>query len=183
MSHLRELDFLPRLIKDNDLEVFVETGCGNGDGLKYAAELRLEERYSCDTNADYVEQCCHLGNVYLQDSLWFLKDIQCCYRPTLFWLDAHFPEKFNTVGSIWPLPQELQILSSKIGIEKCVILCDDMHAIQDPLNPVRDPDCRPEYDWTPVEGAIADLVKPFEKTHTYQILKTSTGVLLLEPKT
>lgn len=181
MSYLREVPFLSELVKKYGLEVFVETGCGDGNGLIYAAHLNLEDRFSCDTNADSVEACSNLGHVYLQDSLWFLKDIECCYRPTLFWLDAHFPDRFGTVGSIWPLPKELQILSSKIGIEKCVILCDDMHCIQDPLNPTREDG--PGHDWDPVEGTIAELVDILKDTHKATLLPVSTGVLMFEPKT
>jgi hypothetical protein len=184
MSLLREVPHLSELIVRHGLECFVETGTGDGEGLLYAEELGFDERSSCDVNVEKAVEARKYGWVYCSESVEFLKhEIEMWNEgitPTLFWLDAHFPERFGATGEKWPLPQELRILAGKKGIEKDVIVCDDMHCIQDPENPTReDPNW---HDWEPVEGTIAELTAPFSATHIATLHKVGTGILVLEPR-
>jgi len=181
VSLLSEVPGLRELVARHKLVAFVETGAGKGDGLRYAAELGIERRLSCDLNHDAVIACQRFGVVAESTSTRFLEAmIHTVAVPTLFWLDAHWPEKFGCEGDPWPLPQELAILAKKRGIERDVILCDDMHAIQDPENPTREDG--PGHDWEPVEGTIAQLVAPFLATHTATLHEVGTGILVLEPR-
>jgi hypothetical protein len=181
MSRLAEVPGLAELVKRHHLEAFVETGCGDGEGLRYATELGLERRLSCDLNHAAVVLCQPFGVVAEATSTRFLEAmIHTVAVPTLFWLDAHFPEKFGATGDKWPLRDELAILARKRGIERDVILCDDMHAIQDPANPTREDG--PGHDWEPVEGTIAELVAPFLATHQATLHTVGTGILVLEPR-
>lgn len=184
VSYLKDCPELRERIKEYGISTFVETGCGNGDGLQYAIELGIQNRYSCDLNPKSVEKCKELGNVVCGSSVWFLYTgifgSLGFSSPALFWLDAHFPEKFGTMGDTWPLLEELKILSKKPGIEKDVIICDDIHCIQDPENPTREDG--PGHDWEPVNGTIQELINIFKDTHVYTLYNISTGILVFEPK-
>lgn len=180
MSRLSDVPNLAELIKGHRLEVFVETGAGDGEGLRYAKELGLAERMSCDLNVGNAMAASKWGAVSTCDSVTFLKNLRVTGR-CLYWLDAHFGSKFGVVGGDeWPLPEELRVLAGKPGIEHDVIICDDMHCIQDILNPTREDG--PGHDWDPVEGTIFELYDPFRETHVAHLYGVSTGVLVMEPK-
>jgi len=183
MSRLSDVPGLIGLVNKHGLKAFVETGCGDGEGLRYADEvLHLPVRFSCDLNPESVQKGERYGFVKQSDSLTFLKDVvENWAMPSLFWLDAHFPNKFGAVGGEkWPLPRELDLLTHKKGIERDVIIADDIHCINDPDNPTREDG--PGHDWEPVHGCVADLIALFKDTHTATIHKVGTGILILEPK-
>ena len=182
MSHFWEVPGLKELIEKYGLKEFVETGCDDGKGLRHAIELGLEPRFSCDLNWDSVANCTQWGTVSREDSVDFLKRmVRRNYEPTLFWLDAHFPEVFGCTGEPWPLPKEVAILAKKVGIERDVVIMDDMQCIHSDDNPARSNDPA-GLDWQGVGGTIAELTEPFAKTHTATLHKVSTGILVLEPR-
>lgn len=186
MSSLREVPNLPEIIKKYGISVFIETGCDKGDGLRYAAELGLNFRFSCDLNPDVMDLCRQWGHVECEKSTTFLKRA-FPKAPALYWLDAHFPEVYSSAphdpADCWPVLEELEILKNRPLIEKCVIICDDIHCLQDYNNPFKEiPSPDYKHDWKPVEGSIAALLDMFKDTHNARLIRTSTGVLVFEPK-
>ena len=181
MSLLRQVPDLKGLIDKYGLKVYAETGCFQGDGLRTARELGLE-CYSCDINPESCAFCADLGFIFNEDSCVFLRRIIGLgeFPPTLWFLDAHFPKMYGMEGERWPLPNELRILSGKKGIERDVIICDDMQAIQDPDNWARQ--AGQGHDWEAVDGTIAELTAPFESTHLATLHAVSTGILIMVPK-
>ncbi len=165
------------------LTVFVETGCDQGDGLRFAQELGLEQRYSCDLNWTSVATCCQWGAVAREDSLAFLRRMaRARTEACLFWLDAHFPAtwKVKNTPEEWrfPLPEELKIITDIEGIGRSVIIADDICNIQSDDNPTRI-DAVPE---CAVYGiTIADLTNLFPR-HKPVIHDIGYGVLVLEPR-
>lgn len=181
MSGLNQVPNLDALVKKYGLTTFVETGCGNGNGLRYAAELGLEQRVSCDLREEAAMACKDLGMIHICDSLKFLRSVAHWNEaPTLWWLDAHFPEHYghDAPDLKWPLFDELKILAGKKGIERDVVVCDDMHVINAPDNPTFHP-WLPDY-FKVKDQTIAQLcsVLPLKST-LYDI---DTGILVLEPK-
>ena len=182
MSNLRDVPGIAYLVNKYSLKEFVETGCGQGHGLRYAMELGLDVRFSCDLNWESVALCNQWGTVSRESSVDFLERmIKRTWSPTLWFLDAHFPEVFGCKGEPWPLPKEVAVLAQKDTIARDVIIMDDMHCIHSDDNPTRDSDPA-GHDWQGVGGTIAELTEPFAKTHTATLHKVSTGILVLEPK-
>jgi len=183
MSRLCDVPGLPDLISKHGLEVFVETGYGNGDGIAYASKLGFSSLYSCDLKPP-LRAIDNAEGAYLYfgyESAEFLRLVVPSLKsPTLFWLDAHFPEKFGAKGNSWPLPDELKAIAQKKWLDRDVIICDDIHCIQDPENPTREDG--PGHDWEPVAGNIKDLISPFLATHTATLHEVSTGILVLAPR-
>lgn len=170
MSLLREacvLDFRKRY----NLQAFVETGCGwNADGLIYARDnLGFTTLYTCDlieklvkTASEYVPN----ATVLHMSSKEFLLKImpEISNVPTMFWLDAHLPQNYEPgkydVALKFPLDDELEILSSKPGIENDVILIDDYKTLY--LNGME--------------------MQYFTDTHRWDIIDEATQVLRFMPK-
>jgi hypothetical protein len=187
VSSLRQVPNLPELIAKHKIKMFVETGCGEGDALRYADELGLEPRFSCDLNPANVAKCAAWGSVFEMDSLQFLADLMLKPMnqhapPCLFWLDAHFPEHHGFEGATleqrWPLLSELRILARKRRIEKDLVICDDMHVIHQPDNPTYHAWLDPYFK---IEGVtMKDLtwMLPLDAT----IHNIDTGILVLEPR-
>lgn len=184
MSSLRQVPNLPALIEKYGLKVFVETGCGDGDGLRYAAELGLEPRLTCDLSPVALDKCRPLASgVMLASSTQFLDLIATAVDPqhVLFWLDAHFPEHYGQKGDEalrWPIMDELKILAHKKGIAHDVVICDDMHVIADPANPTY-------HAWLPEyfqvrNQTINDLTGLLP--HKATLYNIDTGILVLEPQ-
>ncbi len=184
MSHLS--DTPAKALKEQyGLEVFVETGCGNGDGLRYAKEIGFEKRLSCDTNFDSVIACRSLGETFWMPSDEFLVFVAGDAHQALFWLDAHFGQFFGAGSDSkapFPLLDELQVIRQyKKGLERDVIICDDIRCIQSDDNPLREPGGG--HDWEEVHGlTIAQLTEPFADTHTWRLEKTISGILVFTPK-
>lgn len=185
MSNLSQTPDIEALVLKYHLTHFVETGCSEGDALRYARDdLKLEHRYSCDLRPDACARCADLGNIACTDSVTFLRQIaqELPGNRILFWLDAHFPIDFAFTQSLpshrWPVPQELQILAGMHGIDQCVIVCDDMHALQDPDNPTK-------IDWLPDYNKSYGTVKAL--TDTLPMLRPTlhevgNGLLVFEPR-
>lgn len=178
MSYLRDFgNLVELLIQRHGLEVFVETGCYEGDSLRYVSPW-LYPRYSCDINFECVQKCVKDGLIYHGDSREFLQWVlpKLPALPTLFWLDAHFPGVYGLNGVRWPLYEELQILARKKGIEQDVVMCDDMRVIQSEDNPTRDPNLE---EYQHVQSSIADLARLLPTPST--VYTVGTGLLVFEP--
>jgi hypothetical protein len=185
VSALRQVPGLHDLIARYGLTTFVETGSDEGDGLRYAANLKLGPRYSCDINPVSAAVCSQWGIVANTTSTEFLRLLKRFIqnKPTLFWLDAHFPATWGIEpwhpNQFFPLLGELQILATMEGIQKCVIACDDICNVQSSDNPTRRstaPSCT-------VEGiTLTQLAETLDSTHTATIHDVDTGILIFTPK-
>lgn len=183
MSSLLQVPGLHDLVRKNGLEVFVETGCDEGEGLQIARDLGLNPRYSCDLNAISVAICSQWGFVACMKSTDFLRQLKGHIRnkPTLFWLDAHFPGTWGintTRDCFFPLLDELQVLATVGGIDRCVVICDDMCNIQSEDNPTRNTAAPPS---CAVEGiTMAELTSVLPLNPTLHHI--DTGILVLSPR-
>lgn len=199
MSDLNEPSIYKRLhalVRIHGLDTFVETGCGPSCvGLRTAIALGLDA-WSCDINAGFVEEAKNRYGVAIhaspresQDFLrWvipeFIRD-----KPTLFFLDAHFPDYPDYLNSdtdgvpAYPLLDELQIIRDlKPGFERDVILCDDIRCIEDLTNPRWDPK---EMDGSNLvqRGISYDRYKDvFKDTHSAFTWCEFEGILAFVPR-
>lgn len=173
---------------------FVETGCEDGEGLSLAKSYGFLESdlYSCDIRLEAVEKVSAmlpLAHVVNMDSLVFLTALlPVLHGPTMFWLDAHFPELYNaeaTLETNWPLLAELELIRTlKTDISQDIIICDDMRVIQSPSNPrwneaemQRDgvQYIVPLNDWQDFVGILGE-------THTHESILVDTGISIFYPK-
>lgn len=185
MSLLSELNLALPLKRKYGLTEFVETGCENLVGTKYAISIGFKNIYTCDIDESKVAGAFALinrmGMAYLGNSEDFLEYLMPSIdgKRCLFWLDAHFPSEFGMPGTApeWPLPRELEILAKKKGIENDVIICDDIHCIRSGDNPTYNPGVLEERQQ---EGTIAELTAKLPLAS--RLLGLGNGILVFEPK-
>jgi hypothetical protein len=185
MSNLHDASLsLHRYVERYGLKAFIETGCYIGSGLDTANRWQLD-LFSCDLNSGHVERCKAMfpnAHVYVTDSSSFLRDV-CPYvrKPTLFWLDAHFPRKAADERHRWPLFDDLQAIKQlKPDVERDVILCDDIRVIAGNDNPRYRPG---EDDHVNSEHSLREYIAVFADTHDVEIIHEETGVLAFRPRT
>lgn len=138
---------LEKLIKVLNLKNFVESGTGDCSSMKIAADLNLfENLYGIDLDEDLYNRAVSMFkssvkmyNGYSKDEM--LKIVgELSDRPTLFWLDAHFPgadykgvkydaEKDDSKRI--PLESELKIISENRDITNDVFIIDDLRIYAD----------------------------------------------------
>ena len=188
MTLLAELP-IKEIKEKYNLTSFVETGCYRCASLEIAKAAGFEKISSCDIAPEYVALCQSEfpeADIYNLSSPEFLRKVCPTLPPSLFWLDAHYPQHYgieDTEQTKFPLPEELRIIQSTRDCSKDIIICDDMQVINDPDNPC----FRSEYgdimpdSYYSQNIKIQDLVTPFLSTHRYRILKTSSGVLFFSP--
>lgn len=131
-----------------NIKNYVETGFGDGTSLKdvYAVDSSLEfygidlDESMCDRlkNSD-IGHAVKIYNGYSKDQFPpLLKDVN--NNPTLFWLDAHFPNSdyhgvpYNSEPDETkriPLKVELEILKSERDLTQDVIIMDDLRIYVD----------------------------------------------------
>lgn len=159
---------------------FVETGCYKGEGLSEAAP-HCKKLYSCDLFDKWINISSKRvpeAIIVRQPSTLFLTMLlPSLAGHTFFWLDAHFPKQYGKgeVNSypVFPLPTELALIRSlKKDFQHDVILCDDIRVIQSNDNPVR---CAIGQHHVRKEHLIynlslAEIVEPFNTTHTYEFV-------------
>lgn len=126
-----------------DLNVFVETGCFQGNTLRYMTGYNFERMYSCDIDKEMIDRCSNISpnlELFLGTSVEFLKQL----LPTLtadrilFFLDAHLPEHDKNSGTVilesehnFPLREELEIINKYRKDKNDVIVCDDLRIYED----------------------------------------------------
>lgn len=138
---------LEKLIKVLNLKNFVESGTGDCSSMKIAADLNLfENLYGIDLDEDLYNRAVSMFkssvkmyNGYSKDEM--LKIVgELSDRPTLFWLDAHFPGadykgvKYNAEkddSKRIPLESELKIISENRDITNDVFIIDDLRIYAD----------------------------------------------------
>lgn len=169
------------------LETFVETGCYRGDGLLQARNIGFDQSnlYSCDVQEEAVTLCRETfpqATIDQVDSIAFLIGLLPKIQgPTLFWLDAHFPEKHGGTDqphTKMPLFQELELIKTlKPNLARDVIICDDIHILADPANPTYRREKIPaevaDYYFTTADWQA--LTQTFADTHEFVALDSAGG--------
>lgn len=173
-----------------NLSVFYETGSWHGDGIQQALNAGFSYIYSCDISKQFYDECDQRfknnSNVFLFNcsSDFFLFGNRKETKPSLFWLDAHFPVDYGTYipdeKFRLPLITELEILRDKWDISKSVIICDDIRNLRSVMNP--------RYHENELhERFILDVDWEYfthilDKTHNIEINEHYDGIAYFTPK-
>jgi hypothetical protein len=131
MGYVKTID-LDGLKKLYNLTVAVETGSGGGGGTNTLYK-KIGKVYSCEIDSEQYEKDRkrfeHLEDVkiYNLNSVDFLNKILPVVedKNIVFWLDSHFPNKFNNIDEILPLYNELSVIQKFRKNKRDVILMDD----------------------------------------------------------
>lgn len=134
---------LDRLIRNFNISNFVETGVGDGTSMQEVFNLNLVKNFygiELDKNMCIKLENSELGkhvvlyNGYSKDEIFpLLKALND--KPTLFWLDAHFPDSdYNGApydsekdeNKRIPLSAELEAICSNRNILNDIIIIDDL---------------------------------------------------------
>ena len=170
------------------LDVFIETGCFNGNGLRHATSCGFNQLYSCDINKIYADGASQeFSNACIkhQDSLAFFQDVlpQVSGR-ALFFLDAHFPSFYfkpdaENENTKFPLFEEVKLIKQlKENFHQDVIICDDLRVLAPQGNPFHVTDLEQYYY---VNYTIADLITLLKDTHQHYFVKGDTGTIIFVP--
>ena len=169
---------------------FVETGCYRGDGLQHAIDIGFmeSELNSCDIRQEAVDSCLKrfpTSNLFTGDSLDFMHQLlPTLHGPTLFWLDAHYPEHYGVKSASdlqkMPMFEEINIIKKlKSNFKDDVIICDDLHVIMDANNP----HCNKQLeDYFKINTSWVDFTTMLSDTHDFISLKTSESIGIFYPK-
>jgi len=184
---------MPLILEKCRPQAFVETGILDGDGIAVALHYGFPRIYSCDIDPlsiDKAKQRFPQNNVMLTlgDSRDFIRQMAgSLAEPSVFWLDAHFPD--HAAGDVgeFPLPDELASLSRRKNVGQDVIICDDMRCIPGDDNPTLIPPTHPDIAANPGRFIQSNLLLemlwgPFRNTHDIYLICEETGVLLMVPK-
>jgi hypothetical protein len=194
MGCLESLDKLTGIVRRGGFDVFVETGCGKGDSLAYAAKFPFKEIYSAEiVESLAVEAGKRFSDprilVSNRDSVSFLEILlpMFPYGHILFFLDAHWPGldfgidcgKFAPDVAL-PLERELQAIS-RLGSGKDTIVVDDLKIYEDGPYPSGNlpRGIVPVYHESRSAQFADDL---FKQTHIVERLYQDDGYLILTPK-
>lgn len=146
MAKFSDLPDLDRMF--GQVKYFCETGCRAGDAIAVALEREHITAFSCDIRQKAIDQTRRrfpdsdrlmlIHNNSLEFLGWFCRTFGT--RPTLFWLDAHWPMHYGSDrrdhALQFPLLQEVEfILANKADVSGDIILCDDLAYISDRDNP------------------------------------------------
>lgn len=199
MGNVARFD-LGEFIQVYGLTYFIETGCGDGNSLAYAASIRpaFVALRSCDIEPSLVRKVEHRFaaddrvRVTTERSSTFLRwvcKLLPVDQPAFFWLDAHFPGADSGLhgyadeadeATRLPLAEELQIIAKyRNGCD--VIAVDDLRIYMDgPFGSGNLPaNVRPA---CPTQRGIDFVHNIIGQSHTVTSLFEHEGYLLLLPK-
>ena len=203
MGELRLFDIL-KFKRDMGLNVFVETGLGNGNSFFHVLDLTKDDTFdsyhSIETHKPLVDECESKLWRYPNQKVNFLNEpsssglekiLKSLTKEdrVLFWLDAHFPGDAEGIPITETLetPKDLQI-----PLEKEMELiyqyrkgCTDMIMIDDLRIYEKGP-----YEWGNWEHSdlvgggkgIGFIEEKFSESHHINKLYNQTGYLILIPK-
>ena len=177
------------LIRQYDLQYFVETGTGQGESLAAIIEYPFRAYYSCDWDEimiigsryrmrDYPDV--HIAHARSTEFLETLLSWLPRERPILFWLDAHFPGTAERDHNLrLPLATELDTIMRLRPEGRDVIAIDDLAIYIDgefglPLLE----ELRP---WCPVNRDIDFVHAALGGTHRIECSDDDGGYLLAVP--
>ena len=143
---------IEELKKEYNLNVFVETGTGEGDSLFYASQFNFETLHSIEYLKPLYDKCIERFNLYSSIKLWngdSLTELKNSVIPSikntdrvLFWLDAHFlgaDFHFQSYDSlinedeklVFPLQHELKLIQEMRDIKNDLFIIDDLRIYED----------------------------------------------------
>jgi len=140
---------LDKFIDRYGTRIFIETGTGGGEGLKYAATFPFDRLYSVEIFQKFYELAkknfegdnrVAIINAKSDQALDVLLQILPQDAPILFWLDAHFPgadykqasyAEEKGVDIRLPLEREVEIISRHRLLKRDVIIIDDLRLYED----------------------------------------------------
>jgi hypothetical protein len=184
---------VPLIKRHCRLQAFVETGILDGDGVVVARHFGFEQIYSCDIDPGAIRRARarvpDAGvELALEDSREFLRRLKTAITvPTLFWLDAHFSDEPPADAADFPLLAELRLLADRPGIDRDVLICDDMRVIPGDDNPTFAGEDHPHFAANPRRFiqyglTLPMLWEPYRDTHDAYLVNFEMGVLLLLPR-
>jgi len=181
-------------VKNHGLEVFIETGVGNGDGIIEAAKhpfqkiisieimeaqvLKMRQKFAADPRIEIIHG--HTLDVLPR----LLDDVK---ENCLFWLDAHFPgadigmgkHDDPTIDDIVRLPLEEELFMVRDKRKgKDVVLFDDLLIYQNQGRDCWRNDIRPRHKFTS-DNFFAEILST---THNFNSWYRDTGYAALTPK-
>lgn len=198
---------LQNFIDDFGIQIYFETGTGEGVSLEYAAQFPFKQLYSVDIDGELVEKSKQkfkdVDNIkiihdYSSNAIKeFIPNIDK-KSPTLFFLDAHFPgadfHKLTYEQSIrqfkkdaFPLEEELNEIIKSRDTSNDVIIIDDFILYE------------PEGDYETIKQGIvwkykwlqeelnletnsAFIYELFNSTHNFVKDERHQGYLIIKPK-
>jgi hypothetical protein len=180
------------------LNNFVETGTWKGDGLLHAMRFPFKRLWSVELQPDLCRKardrmvlerpCDERWSILRGDSRTYIEVIVGCLKgPTLWWLDAHLPERYGDPGDAPKLPLEDEILSivnSNYDHSGDVFIIDDwrLYSTEEFANgPFKytQPDGRVTLGPIGTPDAFIDALG---KTHLCEIQQRHEGYLVARPK-
>jgi len=193
---------LEPLIKKYNLKIYFETGTGEAISLQHALKSNFEHFYTVDIDGEFIENA---KKIILNKNITYVHDYSTnalrSYvpklakdKPTLFFLDAHFPgadfHKCSYEESIktfkeesFPLHLEIEILKNTRDLSKDVIIIDDLklyepsELYEHSINPVK------KYlDEEKLSRDSSFIYDAFELTHTFEKSYQHQGYLTILPK-
>lgn len=183
--------------KEFGLTHFVETGTWYGDGVNHALGAGFKVA-SCEINEDTYAiaqkrfkdrtEDVALFNMDSESFLLWAEPFREKFKPeTLYFLDAHLPQYYVPVEEserfsqnfILPLEKELHILKDLPGIEKSVIVIDDLRIYIKGANYESGevPEINTDFD------LLRFINQHFMKSHDTYFLRNDEGYAILFPKT
>lgn len=181
------------LITQYNLEILAETGTHCGLAVEYALNAGLRRAYSIESNPSHVETAKnYLDAAFPPQGVFRRFEIECktspegidwilerLDAPTLWWLDAHFPQHYGDYNTppVLPLLAEVERIVAA-GRTKDVILTDDMQIWLETSIP-----------FVPEKGVyrghVLDIVKARQAlapTHITYVSREGNGFLLALPR-
>lgn len=170
---------------------FVETGCYLGNGVQWALDSGFKAVHSCDVVQYHVQACRgkfagRAVQIHFAESVAFLEDVLPRLKgPTLFFLDAHFPNYYRQLlqqkaerHREYPLYDEcLLIRTLKPDHANDLIICDDVDSVPGFPGTLRG-------DRLPYQApfSYSDLVGLFDATHIPLVPFREEAVVTFVPK-
>ena len=192
---------LQDFLKQNNCEIYVETGTGIGVCLSHMLQYGLKKYHSVDLDTDLIKKAelkfkdhnVEFFNDYSHKALEKIVPSLPKEVPVLFFLDAHFPDadfgKTTYEDSIrshkedaLPLVKEIKAIKKYRDISKDSFIIDDWK--------LYDPNLSYEYggwehkdlqDSLGLETNSSDVLKHFKDTHSHTVNLRHQGFLILTP--
>jgi len=192
---------LDQLKSKHNLDIFVETGLGWGDGLQYAARSNFQELYSIELIKEVidtylpkypVDSRIKIINSSSSQGLKYLLPLIPKDKNICFWVDAHFPASdvfgipFDSCADEslrLPLWEELNLIKELRPNNKDVILMDDAMIFSE-TKVFPDNHLKEAFAIKPREhiNYLDKIINLFEETHDSLLTVKDSGYISFTPK-
>jgi hypothetical protein len=202
MGELQLFDIIG-LKTEYNLDIFVETGTGDGYSFKHLLDVTKDNKFSSYFSIEifklFYDKCVSAFSIYKDFNIHLINDTSVngltkilnqipSDKNVLFWLDAHFPEADfggpKSYGSVSdkklriPLEEELKLIKDIRPNNKDFLIIDDLRIYEDGNYEDGNWPDRHLYGGDGIQF-IYDL---FDKTHNISKLMNHQGYILLIPK-